>query len=73
MITGNKVFVKENESIDKALKRFKKKVRESGVLQDLKNHEFYEKPTSLRKRAKNAAINRQKKYQESQKLPSKYK
>lgn len=69
IINGNKVTVKEGEFIDKALRRFKKKVRESGILQDLREKEFYEKPTTVRKRDKAAAVNRQRKYQASQALP----
>lgn len=68
---GNMVRVKEGEFIDKTLRRFKKKVRESGVLQDLRKHEFYEKPTTINKRKKAAAVNRQRKYHASQQLPKK--
>jgi small subunit ribosomal protein S21 len=44
-----------------ALRRFKKKVQESGILQELKEKEFYEKPTTKRKKAKAAAKARWKK------------
>lgn len=71
MINGNRVRVKDGEFIEKTLRRFKKKVRESGVLQDLREKEFYEKPTTIRKRKKAAAVNRQRKYQASQRLPRK--
>ena len=37
-----------------ALRRFKKKVQEAGILQELKEREFYEKPTTRRKKAKAA-------------------
>ena len=43
------VNVKENESIDKALKRFKKKFEKTGVLKELRSRTFFEKP-SVRKR-----------------------
>ncbi len=43
------VSVKENESIDKALKRFKKKFERTGVLKELRSRTFFEKP-SVRRR-----------------------
>lgn len=44
-----------NGDINYALRKFKKKVQDSGILQELKEREFYEKPTTKRKRAKAAA------------------
>lgn len=44
-----KVSVKENESIDKALKRFKKKLEKSGRLREYRNRQFYLKPSEDRK------------------------
>lgn len=70
-IEGLSVHVREGEYIDKALRRLKKKVRDSGILQTLKEKEYYEKPTTKRKRKKAAAVNRWQKYVQSQKLPSK--
>lgn len=55
---GSTVFVKDNEPIERALKRFKKKIQDNGLLQELKEREFYEKPTTARKRKKSAARNR---------------
>ncbi|HVD99714.1 MAG TPA: 30S ribosomal protein S21 [Cytophagaceae bacterium] len=43
------VSVKENESIDKALKRFKKKFEKTGVLKELRARSAYEKK-SVRRR-----------------------
>lgn len=43
------INVKENESIDKALKRFKKKFEKTGVMKELRARTFFEKP-SVRKR-----------------------
>ena len=43
------VNVKENESIDKALKRFKKKFEKTGVLKELRARTAFEKP-SVRRR-----------------------
>lgn len=47
-----------NGDINGAIRRFKKKVQESGILQELREREYYEKPTTKRKRAKAAARSR---------------
>lgn len=39
------ITVQENESIDKALKRFKKKYERSGILKEFKKRTFYLKPS----------------------------
>jgi small subunit ribosomal protein S21 len=43
------VNVKENESIDKALKRFKKKFEKTGVLKELRSRTAFEKPSVSRR------------------------
>lgn len=68
-IRGMAVTVKDNEPIERALRRFKKKVQDSGLLQELKEREFYEKPTTERKRKKSAAKNRWEKELRKQQLP----
>lgn len=69
-VTGNLVVV-QHDNVEKALRKFKKKVAESGLLQDLRERETYEKPTTRRKKAKNAAKRRWKKKLESEQLPKK--
>jgi small subunit ribosomal protein S21 len=71
MFLGNKVILKEYEDINRALRRFKNKVEESGLLDELRKREFYEKPTTERKRKHGAAINRFKKKLEKEQLPPK--
>lgn len=66
---GNTVFVRDGEPFERALRRFKKKIQDSGLLQDLRDREFYEKPTTARKRAKSAAKNRWQKQLRAQELP----
>lgn len=68
---GNTVIVKDGENINQALRRFKRKVEDSGLLDDLRKKEFYEKPTTERKRKKSAAINRYNKKLEKDALPKK--
>ena len=70
-LTGNTVFVKENENINQALRRFKKKIDDSGLLEELRAREFYEKPTTERKRIAGAAKARWNKKLREQQLPKK--
>lgn len=65
------IVVVVNDNVEKALRKLKKKVQENGVLQELREREHYEKPTTARKRAKNAARRRWKKKLESEQLPKK--
>lgn len=67
---GMVVYVKDDH-VEKALRKFKKKIQESGKLQDLRDREFYEKPTTARKKAASSAKNRWRKRVESQQLPKK--
>lgn len=67
---GSTVIVKD-DNIERALRKFKKKINESGKLQELRDREFYEKPTSVRKRKKSAAKNRWRKHLAQQQLPKK--
>jgi small subunit ribosomal protein S21 len=53
------VNIKENESIDKALKRFKKKFEKTGVLKELRARTAYEKPSVRRRNEVIRAIYRE--------------
>ncbi len=52
------VRVKENESLDQALRRFKRQCARSGVLAELRKREHYEKPSVKRKKKSEAARKR---------------
>ena len=52
------VRVKENEPFDVALRRFRRSCEKAGVLTEVRRREFYEKPTSVRKRKAAAAVKR---------------
>ncbi len=55
-----KVAIQDGESIDKILKRFKKKYEKAGVLKEFRKRQFFVKP-SIKKRVKQAkAIRRNK-------------
>ncbi|WP_439881269.1 30S ribosomal protein S21 [Pontibacter sp. MBLB2868] len=54
------VNVKDNESVDRALKRFKKKFERTGVLKELRSRSYFEKPSvSKRKQKERAAYKQQ--------------
>jgi len=67
---GKKVIVTDG-NVEKALRKFKKKVQESGLLDELRARETYEKPTTERKRKKGAARARLRKQLKDQSLPKK--
>ena len=68
---GITVTIKDTENINVALRKFKRKVEEAGTLDTLRAKEFYEKPTTKRKRKKSAAVNRHNKRLQKDSLPPK--
>lgn len=69
LVRGLSVEVGDN--FNSALRKFKKKVDDSGKLEDLRAKMFYEKPTTERKRKKGAAKARLRKRLRDQSLPPK--
>jgi small subunit ribosomal protein S21 len=69
--SGTGITLKDGENINQALRRFKRKIEDSKLLDDLRKKEFYEKPTSVRKRQKGAARARWLKKLEKEQLPKK--
>ena len=67
---GRSVLVTDG-NVERALRKFKKKIAESNLINDLRDREFYEKPTTMRKRKKSAAKNRWRKKLAEQQLPRK--
>ena len=63
-----KVYV-QYDNWEKALRKFKKKILEQGKMQTLRDKEFYEKPTTVKKRKEAAAKQRWQKHLRSQTLP----
>ena len=51
--------MQEGENIERALRKFKRKVQRSGLYSELRKRRFYEKPSAQRKRKKEAAIRRE--------------
>jgi small subunit ribosomal protein S21 len=68
---GTSVTVRDNENINQSLRRFKRKIEEAGTLDTLRANEFYEKPTTERKRKAGAAKARWRKKLRDQQLPPK--
>jgi small subunit ribosomal protein S21 len=68
---GTGITVRDGENINVSLRRFKRKVEEAGTLDTLRANEFYEKPTTERKRKKGAAKSRWAKKLRDQQLPPK--
>ena len=56
------VIVKENETLDSALRRFKRNCAKAGIQQEIRKREHYEKPSVRRKKKSEAA--RKRKYNE---------
>ncbi len=58
-----RIEVRRDEPIDKALRKFKSKLRKEGLLEEMKRREFYEKPSQKKRRELAQAIKREKRRQ----------
>ena len=67
-LNGRSVLVTDG-NVEKAMRKFKKKIQNSGLLLELRERETYTKPTTRRKIKKGQAKSRWKKYLRSQELP----
>lgn len=67
-LQGRRIEVQDG-NVEKALRKLKKRVAESGLLIELRERETYTKPSVQRKIAKSLAKRRWKKHLDSQKLP----
>ena len=56
--TMSNVIVKENETLDSALRRFKRNCAKAGIQQEIRKREHYEKPSVRRKKKSEAARKR---------------
>lgn len=70
-LSGTTVYLRDGEDVNRALRKLKNKVEDSGKLKDLQKKEFYEKPTTERKRKAGAARARWLKKLRNQELPQK--
>ncbi|MDO5713574.1 MAG: 30S ribosomal protein S21 [Tissierellia bacterium] len=58
----SEIRVGENESLDNALKRFKRQCANSGVLKEVRKREHYEKPSVRRKKKSEEARRKKRKF-----------
>ena len=54
----SEVYVGKNETLDSALRRFKRSCQKAGVLADVRKHEHYDKPSVKKKKKSEAARKR---------------
>lgn len=69
-IRGRKVLVQDG-NVEKALRKFKKKIADMNLLQEVRDRGQFVKPTTQRKMAKSQAKRRWQKYLRDQSLPKK--
>lgn len=53
-----KVTLRPNESVERALKRLKKKIDKEGIMKQVRKHRHYEKPSQKRRRKAQEALRR---------------
>ena len=70
-IKGRTVNLRDGDDVNKALRKLKKKVEESKILEEVRKREAYEKPSAQRKRAKASAKARWRKKLQKEQLPPK--
>lgn len=61
-ISVSEVYVGKNETLDSALRRFKRSCQKSGVLSECRKREHYEKPSVKRKKKSEAARKNKRKF-----------
>ena len=54
------VKIKKGENINSALKRFKRKFKDTGVVKEIRKRQQYDKPSRVKREAKLKAINKRK-------------
>lgn len=68
---GTTVILRDGDDVSRALRKLKNKVEDAGTLKALQKKEFYEKPTTARKRKKAAGKARYQKKLQKEQLPPK--
>ena len=53
------IIIQENENIDRAIRRFKKKYERSGILKEVKKRAYFTKPSVKKRMKKIKAIRRE--------------
>ncbi|HSR16298.1 MAG TPA: 30S ribosomal protein S21 [Gemmatimonadales bacterium] len=60
------IIIRDDESFERALRRFKKQCEKAGILSDLRKHRHYEKPSERRKRKESAFARKARRFQRYQ-------
>ena len=68
---GSTVILGERDNVERALRKLKKKLANGGLMQDLRDREFYIKPTTKRKLKRAAAKKRWQRELASDQIPKK--
>ena len=55
----SKIEIRKGEGLEKALRKFKTKLRREGLMDEIKKREFYEKPSQRRRKKEEAARRRE--------------
>ena len=63
-----KIEIRKGEELEKALRKFKMKLRHEGVLDEMKKREFYEKPSQKRRKRLERAKRREQRRQKKKRL-----
>ena len=61
-------IIVRNNNVEKALRQLKRKIKKSGLLIELKERQYYQKPSHIKREAKKLAIRRLKKEQRLKEL-----
>jgi small subunit ribosomal protein S21 len=56
----SRIEIRKGEGLEKALRKFKTKLRREGIMDEIKKREFYEKPSQRRRKKEEAARRREK-------------
>jgi len=62
------VSVRDNEPLERALRRFKKKWERAGVLRDVRRNSFYIKPSVIKRESRKKAIRRMARFERIKRL-----
>ena len=56
----SRIEIRKGEGLEKALRKFKTKLRREGIMDEIKKREYYEKPSQRRRKKEEAARRREK-------------
>ncbi|MFH1541971.1 MAG: 30S ribosomal protein S21 [bacterium] len=57
----NRIEIRKGEDLEKALRKFKTKLRREGIMDEVKKREFYEKPSERKRKEQEEAVRKERK------------